>query len=463
MLETRVDRPPAGQALTVSALLDTAKGLLEDAFPVLLVEGEVSNLARPGSGHLYFTLKDDRAQIRCALFRNRRLTVAAIPRDGQLVRVRARLSIYSARGDLQLIVEHVEDAGEGALRRAFEALRARLQTEGLFDTARKRPLPKLPKRVAVITSSSGAAVRDVLQVMRRRFAAVPAMLYPVAVQGAGAVEQIVAALARVGHDGRCDVAILTRGGGSLEDLQAFNDERVARAVASCAVPVVVGVGHEVDVSIADFAADLRAPTPSAAAELVVPDSAALESRLRELQLTLSRRLRDRLAQTSQYVDGLEHRLATQHPSRVLKTRQVALDHLRSRLTASMLGRRSAASVRLERALARLGHASPRLRLRQLQDGIGYWRERLRQAQSQRVATLDVRLKLAARSLDAVSPLATLARGYAIVTRVTDGELVRSASQVTPGEQVCARLATGALLCEVREQIGETAIEQEPQT
>ncbi len=450
-----MDRLPASNVFTVSVLLDTAKGLLEDAFPVLLVEGEVSNLARPGSGHLYFSLKDDRAQIRCALFRNRRLTVAAMLRDGQLVRVRARLSIYSARGDLQLIVEHVEDAGEGALRRTFEELRARLQEEGLFDIQRKRALPKLPTRVAVITSPSGAAIRDVLQVMGRRFAAVPILLYPVPVQGADAVEQIVAALDRVGCDRRCDVAILTRGGGSLEDLQAFNDERVARAIANCGVPVVVGVGHEVDVSIADFVADLRAPTPSAAAELVVPDGAALELRLQQLQLALSRRLRERLTQSSQRVDGLEHRLATQHPSRVLKARQVTLDHLRSRLLTSMRTRQSAASVRLDRAGERLGSASPRIRLRYLQDGVGYWRHRLRQAQTKRVTAMEARLKLAVRSLDAASPLATLARGYAIVTSVPTGKVVHEARQVQPGEQVRARLAAGALICEVLAQVDDT--------
>jgi len=438
---------PAG-VYTVSALLETARALFEDAFPVLVVEGEISNLARPSSGHLYFTLKDDKAQIRCALFRNRQLGLAIAPRNGQLVRVRARLGIYPARGEMQLIVEYLEDAGEGALRQAYEALRAKLQAEGLFDSARKRPLPGIPKRLALITSPTGAALRDMLQVTRRRFPTLPLLVYPVAVQGATATAQIVDALTRIGSDGLCDVAILARGGGSLEDLQAFNDEQVARAIHSCAVPVVVGVGHETDVTIADFAADLRAPTPSAAAELVAPDGAALSERFGNLGRRLERLLRDQLTSHAQRVDGLERRLAAQHPARVLGAQRLALERLEARLRSTLRAGITERELRLERARHRLAAASPRLRLQRLRNHLEALDGRLEQSQSGRLQQLASRLTLAARSLDAVSPLATLRRGYAVVSRERDHTILRAAREVLPGERVRAQLASGALQCEV---------------
>ena len=438
---------PAG-VYTVSALLETARALFEDAFPVLVVEGEISNLARPSSGHLYFTLKDDKAQIRCALFRNRQLGLAIAPRNGQLVRVRARLGIYPARGEMQLIVEYLEDAGEGALRQAYEALRAKLQAEGLFDSARKRPLPGIPKRLALITSPTGAALRDMLQVTRRRFPTLPLLVYPVAVQGATATAQIVDALTRIGSDGLCDVAILARGGGSLEDLQAFNDEQVARAIHSCAVPVVVGVGHETDVTIADFVADLRAPTPSAAAELVAPDGAALSERFGNLGRRLERLLRDQLTSHAQRVDGLERRLAAQHPARVLGAQRLALERLEARLRSTLRAGITQRELRLERARHRLAAASPRLRLQRLRNHLEALDGRLEQSQSGRLQQLASRLTLAARSLDAVSPLATLRRGYAVVSRERDHAILRDAREVLPGERVRAQLASGALQCEV---------------
>ena len=245
------------------------------------VEAEISNFSRPSSGHWYFSLKDANAQVRCAMFRQRNMLCAFTARDGQKVLVRARIGLYEPRGEFQLIVEHMEDAGLGALKRQFEELRARLKAEGLFSAERKRPLPALPRRIGVITSPSGAAVRDILHVLARRFPAVAVMIYPVAVQGAQASAEIIAALELACRRAECDVLILARGGGSLEDLWAFNDERLARAIVASSIPVVSGVGHEIDFTIADFAADVRAPTPSAAAELVVPDADEWLAALRE--------------------------------------------------------------------------------------------------------------------------------------------------------------------------------------
>jgi exodeoxyribonuclease VII large subunit len=258
---------------TVSRLNREARGLVEGSLGSIWLEGEISNFARPGSGHWYFSLKDDAAQVRCAMFRQRNAGLGMVPKDGMQILVRARASLYEARGEFQLIVDHLEESGEGELRRRFERLKRQLAAEGLFDSARKRPLPRLPRRIGVVTSATGAAFRDILQVLRRRFAAVPVILYPVPVQGAGSAAQIAAAIALASARGEVDVLVVGRGGGSLEDLWSFNEEVVARAIVSCAIPVVSAVGHEVDVTIADLAADVRAPTPSAAAELIVPDTA----------------------------------------------------------------------------------------------------------------------------------------------------------------------------------------------
>src|SRR5579859_4685596 len=262
---------PTRRILSVSELNRAARGLLEGGFPILWVEGEISNLAQPGSGHLYFSLKDAQAQVRCALFRNRGMLLRFKPANGMKVLVRGRVSLYEPRGDYQFLVESMEDAGHGALQRAFEALKERLAQEGLFDAALKRPLPQVPKTIGVVTSPTGAAIRDILSVIRRRHPLARVIVYTVPVQGVGAAAKIAAMLGLASRRGECDVLILARGGGSLEDLWAFNEEPVARAIRASAIPVVSGVGHEIDFTIADFAADLRAPTPTGAAELVTPD------------------------------------------------------------------------------------------------------------------------------------------------------------------------------------------------
>lgn len=264
------DLIPNREVFTVSQLNDEVRALLENQFPLIWVEGEISNLARPASGHLYFSLKDDAAQVRCAMFKMRNRLLDFQPENGQQVLLRTRVSLYPARGEFQLIVEHMEAAGDGALRRQFELLKRRLSEEGLFDPESKLPLPMVPERLGVITSPTGAAIRDILSVLKRRFPGIPVLIYPVPVQGAEAPAAIVKALRTAAARHECDLLIMARGGGSLEDLWAFNDEAVARAMHACPIPIVSGIGHEIDFTIADFVADQRAPTPSAAAELVSP-------------------------------------------------------------------------------------------------------------------------------------------------------------------------------------------------
>jgi exodeoxyribonuclease VII large subunit len=431
---------------TVSELTETVRDVLEQTFPLVVVEGEISNLAQPTSGHVYFTLKDTRSQVRCAMFRGRRRRLTVPIANGDQVRVRARVGLYAVRGDFQLIVEQIEPAGEGALRLAFEQLKRRLEQEGLFRSELKRTPPAFPHRLGVITSPTGAALRDILQVLRRRQPGLPVLVYPTAVQGEESVAQILRSLAAAAGNPLCDVLILARGGGSLEDLQAFNDEAVARAIAQSTVPVITGVGHETDFTIADFVADVRAPTPSAAAEMATPDRLELSARIQSLTARLERVAEGRVRQAQQTLDWLEKRLTALHPGRQLRLRQLRLQHLdqslRQRWRIMLQNQRSSLSM-LER---RIDQRSPRERLLLARGVHSQLRERLRNAISslQRQCQQDV--GLAVRSLDAVSPLSTLQRGYSIVTTEPDGRLVCDADTVSPGETVRARLSKGALIC-----------------
>jgi exodeoxyribonuclease VII large subunit len=317
---------------SVSRLNREARGLLESAFPRLWVEGEISNLARPVSGHLYFTLKDARAQVSCALFRNRATRLGFSPENGSQVLIQAQVSLYEARGNYQLIVNQMEEAGDGALRRAFEQLKNRLHKEGLFEAQHKQPLPRLPRCIGVITSPSGAAIRDVLTVLRRRFPGIPVIIYPTQVQGETAAGQIVAAIQTADSRAECDVLLLTRGGGSLEDLWPFNEEVVARAVFACKLPMVSAVGHEIDFVITDFVADQRAATPSAAAELLSPDQTELDNRFRQLDSRLYALLRQRLQQHRDQLNWLTKRMQQSHPGRQLQQQAQRLDDLELRLS-----------------------------------------------------------------------------------------------------------------------------------
>lgn len=362
--------------LTVSALIRELKQLLDRNFPLVLVEGEISNLARPSSGHLYFTLKDAQAQVRCAMFRNRALHLRFKPQDGAHVLVRARISLYEPRGDLQLVVEHMEEAGLGALQRAFEELKQRLATEGLFAAERKRPLPALPQRVGIITSPSGAALRDVLHILARRFPLIPVRIYPTSVQGAAAAAEIVEAIHQANTDQACDVLLLVRGGGSLEDLWPFNEERVARAIAASHVPIITGVGHETDFTIADFVADERAPTPSAAASRAVPDSLFYFRQLEVTQSRLERLIQDGLQRRSQQLDAASRHLYAFHPRLRLVRMRERLAHAYERLQHSKRRLLECYQASLRELLLRLIRHHPRHRL---------------EAQSKRLEQLQIRL------------------------------------------------------------------------
>ncbi len=430
--------------LTPSQLNTLARDLLEGAFPLVWVEGELSSVSRPSSGHLYFTLKDARAQVRAAMFRPKSQWLKFAPREGLRVLARGRLTLYEARGDYQLVLDHMEEAGEGALRRAFEELKARLQAEGLFDAERKKPLPAHVRRLAVITSPSGAAVRDVLSVLARRFPLLEVELLPTLVQGETAAAQITALLHRADASGRYDAILLTRGGGSLEDLWAFNDEQLARTIAACATPVVSAVGHETDFSLSDFAADLRAPTPSVAAELLVPDRRDLNARLHRLQQRLTQLQAHALNQAMQRADRAALRLQSRSPQArlaLLKQRQqVALARLHGCWQRQQQQRQS----RLAHGNAVLRATQPGRRLALLAERLATLAPRAQAAMARQLQRDALQLRGLARSLEAVSPLATVARGYSILTRADDGALVRSTAQVEAGDTLHARVGDGTV-------------------
>ncbi|TAA28187.1 exodeoxyribonuclease VII large subunit [Pseudoxanthomonas winnipegensis] len=438
---------PDRDVLTPSQLNTLARDLLEGSFPAIWVEAELGNVTRPASGHLYFTLKDARAQVRCAMFKPKSSWLKFVPREGLRVLARGRVTLYEARGEYQLVLDHMEEAGEGALRRAFEQLKARLAAEGLFDPARKRVLPAFPRRLAVITSPSGAAVRDVISVLDRRFPLLEVEVLPTQVQGTAAAAQIAALVRAAGTSGRYDALLVTRGGGSIEDLWAFNDEALVRAVAACAVPVVSAVGHETDFTLCDFAADLRAPTPSAAAELLVPSIADLGTRLRGLGRRLHTLHAHRMDRVQQRVDRAWLRLQAQGP-------QARLALMRRRHADALRHLQAQWQRQLEQRRARLRHAEGVLRAHSPQRRLAALAERLAALQTRPQAAIGrhlqreaLRLAGLARSLEAISPLATVARGYALVSR-EDGTLVRRATQVTVGERLEARLADGTLSVQV---------------
>jgi len=443
-----MEDPLINEIYTVTRLNEDVRTLLEQAFALIWVEGEISNLAQPRSGHMYFSLKDAQAQVRCALFKNRALRLRFTPENGAQVRIRARIGLYAPRGEYQLIAEHMEAAGDGALQRAFEALKAQLSAEGLFAPERRRPLPKLAKRIGVITSPTGAAIRDFNSVLKRRFPALPVLIYPVAVQGSGAAAEIADAIARAEQRGEVDVLVITRGGGSLEDLQAFNDERVARAIDACQLPIVSAVGHEVDVSIADFVADQRAATPSAAAELLSPDMQAIQQALGSQQSRLTQRLRHGLRQTHQHIERLAQRLAAQHPGRQLRERAQRLDELEQRLIYATQNRLSRPQRALQTLDQRLNAANPQRSIQQWDIRCATLAQRLHSGWDERVALYRARLQENARALEAVSPLATLQRGYAIVERLSDGQIVRQADAIAPGERLRTKLGRGEVISEV---------------
>lgn len=439
----------ASRILTPTQFSALARSLLEDSFPLVEIQGELANLSRPASGHLYFSLKDRNAQIRCAMFRPKSQWLRFKPADGDLVIARGRATLYEARGDFQLVVEHIEPAGEGALQAAIEALKKRLDAEGLFAAERKQALPRWIGRLGVLSSPGGAAIHDVLSVLRRRFPLIEVELLPVPVQGAGAAAQIVDMLARADRSRRYDALLLTRGGGSLEDLMAFNDEGLARAVAACSTPIACAIGHEIDSSIAEFVADLRAPTPSAAAETLVPDQAELRVRLQRQAEQMARRMAARLEGAGQRLDHLQLRLRQQHPQARLARHAQRLGDLAARLRRRQGSALALLGQRLRGDGQRLSAQAPARRIARLGLDCRTLASGLQTALMRRLERQQLRVAGVARALDAVGPRGSLARGYAIL-RAEDGRVVTGVQGVRIGERIRAVLADGSLAVEVNE-------------
>lgn len=433
---------------SVTRLNQEVRDCLEANFITLWVEGEISNLARPSSGHMYFSLKDKQAQVRCALFRNRARFIPKQIENGKQVLVRAAIGIFESRGDYQLIVEELEEAGVGALRRDFELLKQRLAKEGLFAEQKKRPVPQFASRIGVITSPSGAAIRDILHVLKRRFPATSVLIYSVPVQGPTAAHKIAQMITLAGKRKECDVLLLARGGGSIEDLWSFNEEIVARAISLCELPIVTGIGHEIDFTIADFTADQRAPTPSAAAELLSPQHEKVQEKLAQNQRYLYRLLRNMLIQHRQKLHALHKSLFQHHPKQRLTQQSQRLDDLEMRLKSRQSNMILQKSMPLNALLLRLNKITPKHYLQTCRNNSrDLWR-RLYAGTDKIINGKRQHLMLLVKTLETTSPLATLARGYAIVTRCADEKLIDDIKQVNIGEQIQTQLLSGALICRV---------------
>ncbi len=432
---------------TVSRLNQTVRLLLEQEMGQVWISGEISNFTQPSSGHWYFTLKDDTAQVRCAMFRNSNRRVTFRPQHGQQVLVRANITLYEPRGDYQIIVESMQPAGEGLLQQKYEQLKAKLQSEGLFDQQFKKTLPSPAHCVGVITSKTGAALHDILHVLKRRDPSLPVIIYPTAVQGDDAPGQIVRAIALANARGECDVLIVGRGGGSLEDLWSFNDERVARAIFASRIPVVSAVGHETDVTIADFVGDLRAPTPSAAAELVSRNQLELLRQIQQGQQRLEMAMDYYLANRTRRFTQLNHRLQQQHPQLRLARQQTVLERLSQRMNVALENKIKQANQRQQRMLQRLNQQTPQPRIHRAQTRIQQLEYRLAENIRSRVSQQRERFGNAVTHLEAVSPLATLARGYSVST-LPNGKVVKKAKQVKAGDLLTTRLEDGWITSEV---------------
>ncbi|WP_031279401.1 MULTISPECIES: exodeoxyribonuclease VII large subunit [Pantoea] len=433
--------PPTANIFTVSRLNTTVRQLLENEMGLVWLSAEISNFTQPASGHWYFTLKDDGAQVRCAMFRNSNRRVSFRPQHGQQVLVRASITLYEPRGDYQLIIESMHPAGEGLLQQQFEQLKARLAAEGLFDQQFKQPLPEPARQVGVITSATGAALHDVLRVLHRRDPSLPVVIYPTAVQGVDAPAAIVRAIELANQRDECDVLIVGRGGGSLEDLWSFNDERVARAIFASRLPIVSAVGHETDVTIADFVADLRAPTPSAAAELVSRNQIELLRRLQSQQQRMEMAMDYYVAQQQRRFTRLQHRLQQQHPQLRLARQQTTLIQLQRRLQEAADQRLRLAHRQQDRLLQRLQSQQPQGRILRAQQQLQQWHYRLQQGMENQLNHSRQRFGTLAAQLEGVSPLATLARGFSVTTDA-QGQVVKKTRQLHTGDLLRTRLDDG---------------------
>jgi exodeoxyribonuclease VII large subunit len=436
--------PASETAFTVSQLNRQIQQLLEASLPWILVEGEISNLAKPGSGHWYFSLKDDRAQIRCAMFKGKNSAVRFQPKDGDMVRLRARVTFYGPRGDCQLSVEGMESAGEGALQQAFERLKNTLQTEGLFSPEHKKPLPTQPERVAIITSPVGAAVRDMIIAFRRRFPLTELTILPSLVQGQDAAKNIVKQLNRADDSGYFDAIILGRGGGSLEDLWSFNDEALARRIFQATTPIVSAVGHETDFTIADFVADVRAATPTAAAELLSPDKAQLIRQIAQQESQLTRRMSRILEQSQQQLDFMIKRI--RHPKERIDQQQTQLDQLKRRLQQSLERTIQEHKVKTQNLEHRLQKNTPARRIEQNQEKLRDIDARLALALNNTLTSKQISFARLIDKLNLVSPLNTLSRGYAIASK--DKQVIRSVNEIEKGDSIKVRVQDGEINCTV---------------
>ena len=483
---------PVKDVYAVSRLVRESRSVLESNFPLLWVEGEMSNLAMPASGHIYFTLKDDVSQVRCAMFKGRNRQLRFIPKNGMQVLLRVRVTLYEGRGEFQLVVEHMEEAGSGALQRAYDALKHRLGEAGLFDDKNKKLLPEIPNTIGVISSPDGAAVHDILTVLRRRFADVNVIIYPVAVQGSDSATQISEAIYLADQRQECDVLIISRGGGSLEDLWSFNEEKVAQAIFSCVLPVISAVGHEVDFTIADFVADVRAPTPSVAAELAVVDVEQwlqkLQEHCRRLTLLMTHHLQNEqrhllnlqrnlpppkvaIHQQMQRLDRLEkqmHQASQQviqqhfltlgywsvrlkHPKEKIETQRYKLKDLEGRVRQSIKHNHDKMTGHYLALNQRLKLISPLPLLNQQQVQLVQLESRLQHMMMGVISAKRAYFKQQIRTLSAVSPLNTLERGYSITTDAETGTILRHSEFVKVGQSVQVQLQEGQLSCKVEER------------
>lgn len=447
MNDVPTNATPARDIYTVSRLNREVRTVLETGFPLLWIEAELSNFARPSSGHWYFSLKDEAAQVKCAMFRNRNQLVKVLPENGKQVLVRAKIGLYEPRGDYQLIIEHMEEAGDGDLRRQFDLLKTKLANEGIFDASHKKEIPEHITRVGIITSSSGAAIHDILTTLKRRFPMEQIIIYPVPVQGKGASKKIADAISRANKRNEIDVLILARGGGSLEDLWEFNEEIVARAIYKSKLPVVTGIGHEVDFTIADFVADQRAATPTAAAELISPDRYQQLQKLSSLESRLTYLMQQNIQQKQQKVDWLNKRI--RHPKNQLLAFENKLNELSRRNMygiRNILEQKHSQTAILE---ARIQQHTPYQRVQQLQQQYKNLNSRFGLATKQVVAERMRKLQQLIHTLDAVSPLHTLKRGYAIL-KDQDNTIIRNVSQLQKGQTVKTELAKGSFHSKITE-------------
>jgi len=441
--------PAVHSILTVSDLNRQAKCLLSRHFSRIEVSGELSNVTLPSSGHLYFSLKDNKAQVRCALFKSQLKRLDFVPENGKLVVVFAQLSLYEARGDYQLIVDSIKPAGDGMLQQAFEQLKTKLQAEGVFDRRFKQPLPPIPEKIGLITSPTGAAVYDILTVLKRRFPLVSVLIYPTSVQGSTAKDEICQAIEMANQQGWVDLIILTRGGGSLEDLWTFNEESVARSIADSDIPIMSAIGHEIDLTIADLVADCRAPTPSAAAEQAVPHQQDWLKQFQSIEQQLRQQIYAKLKQSNQTVQWLAKRLQQQHPKQQFQVYYQTLDQLEARLLKAMQAKIEQFNHRLIAIQRLLFTHNPSTLIAHRQQQQQFLNHRLNRAMQLKLAHSAEQLLIKSQTLQAISPLATLERGYAIITAPDSSTVVHSVNTLKVGDLLNIRLNHGIIISQVK--------------